>query len=65
MTDPAPKPALPDHLSTDPKSPFFNEAVLQSASTAWKKPPSKNTASPKTGSAYPQAAKAKTATATR
>ena len=23
------KPALPDRLSTDPKSPFFNEAVLQ------------------------------------
>ncbi len=23
------KPALPDHLSTDPKSPHFNEAVLQ------------------------------------
>ncbi len=22
------KPALPDHLSTDPKSPHFNEAVL-------------------------------------
>ena len=31
MTDtiPATKPALPDHLSTDPKSPHFNEAVLQ------------------------------------
>jgi len=26
MTDT--KPALPDHLSTDPRSPFFNEAVL-------------------------------------
>ncbi len=23
------KPALPDHLSTNPKSPFYNEAVLQ------------------------------------
>ncbi len=22
------KPDLPDHLSTDPRSPFFNEAVL-------------------------------------
>ncbi len=31
MTDttPKPKPALPDHLSIDPKSPYFNEAVLQ------------------------------------
>ncbi len=31
MTDtpPAAKPALPDHLSTDPKSPYFNESVLQ------------------------------------
>ena len=31
MTDttPATKPALPYHLSTDPKSPHFNEAVLQ------------------------------------
>jgi hypothetical protein len=28
MTDTPPKPALPDHLSTDPKSPYFNEAVL-------------------------------------
>ena len=28
-TNPATKPALPDHLSTDPKSPNFNEAVLQ------------------------------------
>ncbi len=27
MTDA--KPALPDHLSVDSKSPFFNEAVLQ------------------------------------
>ena len=27
MTDT--KPALPDHLSTNPKSPHFNEAVLQ------------------------------------
>lgn len=26
---PAAKPALPDHLSVDPRSPFFNEAVLQ------------------------------------
>jgi Protein of unknown function (DUF3297) len=31
MTDvnPSAKPALPDHLSTDPKSPFFNEEVLK------------------------------------
>jgi Protein of unknown function (DUF3297) len=31
MSDAAPvaKPALPDHLNTDPRSPFFNEAVLQ------------------------------------
>ncbi|HEY4996318.1 MAG TPA: DUF3297 family protein [Aestuariivirga sp.] len=30
MTDTQPntKPDLPDHLSTDPRSPFFNEAVL-------------------------------------
>ena len=28
-TNPIAKPALPDHLSTDPKSPHFNEAVLQ------------------------------------
>lgn len=27
MTDA--KPPLPDHLSVDPRSPFFNEAVLQ------------------------------------
>jgi Protein of unknown function (DUF3297) len=31
MTDaiPSAKPALPDHLSTNPKSPFFNEEVLK------------------------------------
>jgi hypothetical protein len=31
MSDAAntPKPALPDHLSVDPRSPHFNEAVLQ------------------------------------
>jgi hypothetical protein len=33
MTDtapkPAPRPALPDHLSIDPKSPHFNGQVLQ------------------------------------
>ncbi len=29
MTETKTKPALPDHLSTDPRSPFFNEAVLQ------------------------------------
>jgi len=28
MTDTNSKPALPDHLSTDPRSSFFNEAVL-------------------------------------
>ena len=28
-TNPVAKPALPDHLSIDPKSPHFNEAVLQ------------------------------------
>ncbi len=28
-TQPAEKPALPDHLSIDPKSPHFNQAVLQ------------------------------------
>ena len=28
-TIPVAKPALPDHLSIDPKSPHFNEAVLQ------------------------------------
>ena len=28
-TTPVAKPELPDHLSTDPKSPHFNEAVLQ------------------------------------
>ena len=28
-TTPIAKPSLPDHLSTDPKSPYFNEAVLQ------------------------------------
>jgi hypothetical protein len=28
-TNPKAKPALPDHLSTDPKSPHFNEAVLE------------------------------------
>ena len=30
-TSPAPKPALPDHLSTDPRSPHFNKAVLEHA----------------------------------
>jgi Protein of unknown function (DUF3297) len=29
MTDTPPKPTLPDHLSTDPKSPHFNKDVLQ------------------------------------
>ncbi len=29
QTEPVAKPALPDHLSTDPKSPFFNRAVLE------------------------------------
>jgi hypothetical protein len=28
-TIPAAKPALPDHLSIDPKSPHFNRAVLE------------------------------------
>ena len=28
-TNPVAKPALPDHLSIDPKSPHFNAAVLQ------------------------------------
>jgi hypothetical protein len=28
QTNQDPKPALPDHLSIDPKSPHFNEAVL-------------------------------------
>lgn len=27
-TNPNPKPALPDHLSVDPKSPHFNKHVL-------------------------------------
>ena len=30
-TSPTPKPALPDHLSTDPRSPHFNKAVLEHA----------------------------------
>jgi Protein of unknown function (DUF3297) len=29
MTDTSAKPPLPDHLSVDPRSPFFSEAVLQ------------------------------------
>ncbi len=29
MTETSTKPPLPDHLSVDPRSPFFNEAVLQ------------------------------------
>jgi Protein of unknown function (DUF3297) len=29
QTPPVAKPALPDHLSIDPKSSFFSEAVLQ------------------------------------
>ena len=28
-SSPDKKPALPDHLSTNPKSPHYNEAVLQ------------------------------------
>jgi Protein of unknown function (DUF3297) len=28
-TIPSPKPPLPDHLSIDPKSPYFDNAVLQ------------------------------------
>ncbi len=28
-TTPAPKPALPDHLSIDPRSPHFHKDVLQ------------------------------------
>jgi hypothetical protein len=31
MSDAPAKPALPDHLSIDPKSPFFNKDVLQHA----------------------------------
>jgi len=30
-TSPTPKPALPDHLSTDPRSPHFSKAVLEHA----------------------------------
>ena len=29
MPDPAEKPPLPDRLSTDPDSPYYDEAVLQ------------------------------------
>ncbi len=29
MTDTTPKPPLPDHLSADPRSPHYNEAVFE------------------------------------
>ena len=29
MTEASPRPDLPDHLSVDPRSPFYNAAVLE------------------------------------